>query len=383
MRSTHADNRRLPPGSIMAFVYCTTVAYGIVLGPKTIVAFAREAAPVVTALALGVSVLIQYVFVKMAERFPHLTLFQWPVRMFGFLGYIPVLFIIVYFVVMLTAHVYQFSTLLHLMFLPRTPNAVIVVFGFILSLYAASLGVETMSRAFQLIMYVEILALVPLLLVGPKAFTWTYLLPALPMDTRVWALGPFIAMAGFLGFGHTPLTLLPQVQPGGKILRPALLGLLLAGIVIWGFTVSVLGVFGPDVTGLLGFPTFEYSQVIELPQALSFVSRYSLFFGTIWILAVTKLATIELYIISLGIKQVFGLRHYRTALPWVGLVAATAASLIPNPAIGEQMVTTISKVGISLAAVFVPGLGLLVALMRRRADKVAKDSQAASGANGN
>ncbi|MHB9143723.1 MAG: GerAB/ArcD/ProY family transporter [Symbiobacteriia bacterium] len=377
MHSVRAGNTRLSPSSVATFVYCTTVAYGVVMGPKSVVIFAREAAPLISLLGLGLALLLQALFVRLAERFPLLTLFQWPIRMFGPLGYIPVAIVILYLMVLLVAHTYLFATLLHLVVLIRTPMPVIIVFVFALSLFGAFQGIEAMSRFFLLIVYLELLALPPLLLEGPRVFTWTHFLPWLPLDGSTWLLGPLVALSGFLGFAHAPLTLLPQVQAGGKILRPSLLGLALAGFLIWAFTFGVLGTFGPDVARLLPFPTFEYSQVIELPRILVFISRYSLIFLAIWILAISQLAMFELYIIAMGVQQVLGLRHHRGPLVVATLVATIAAAVIPNPVMGQQVVGAISSVGVALATVLVPLLGLLVLLMRRRADKVAKDSQIA------
>ncbi|MCL5676439.1 MAG: spore germination protein [Firmicutes bacterium] len=296
---------------MMALVYCTTVAYGIVVGPRMTVLFAGEAAPLVTLMATALAMALLALYVKLAERFPNLSIFQWIVRLLGPLGYVLAVVLLLYLLSLVAFHGYNFALLLQLLFLNRTPLWVIVIFGYILAFSGAYLGLETMARFFQITMCLELVALPPLLLVGPSTFTWTHFQPWLPMDATTWFLGPLVALGSFVGFAHAPLALYPHIQTGGKILRPSLIGLSLAAVFIVGFTTSVLGVFGPDAVRFTLYPTFDYSQVAQVPLPLSFLARYSLFFSIIWVLAVTKLTMIDLFIVATGIRQILGLRSYQ------------------------------------------------------------------------
>lgn len=135
-----------------------------------------------------------------------------------------------------------------------------------------------------------------------------------------------------------------------------------------------LGVFGPEPIRLTAYPTFEYSQVLRMPQPLTFLSRYSLFFGVVWVVAVMKLFMLNLFISATGVKQIFGVRSYKAAAVGVAVVVAVGAMLIPDPHVGQQLVVNVVLVGVALSVGLLPLLGLLIILLRRRADKVAQSS---------
>jgi len=374
VKPVKAGNKLISSNEMMPLVYCATVAYGIIVGPKMLVEFGREASPLLSALGLGLAVGVIILSVKMAQRFPHLTAFQWIIRLLGPLGYVPAVTLLLYLLALQSVHAYNFAVLLQMLFLDRTPLPVIIVGGMAAAFYGVHLGIEALSRFFRIIVYLEYLVLVPLLLLGPSSFTWTHFMPFYPLDTRTWLLGPLVALGSYLGYAHAPLGLLPYVRDHERALRPSLVGLALAGLIITGATTVTLGVFGPETVRLTAYPTFEYSQVLRMPQPLMFLSRYSLFFGIVWVVAIMKLAMLDMFISAIGVQQIVGVRNFKVALAGVTLVVAVGAMLIPNPRVGEQLVVNVALLGVALSLGLLPLLGLLVVLLRRRADKVAQST---------
>lgn len=374
MKPVKAGNKLISSSEMMPLIYCATVAYGIIVGPKMLVEFGREASPLLSALGFGLAVGLITLSVKMAQRFPHLTAFQWIIRLLGPLGYLPAVLLLLYVLALLVVHAYNFAVLLQMLFLDRTPLPVIILAGMAAAFYGVHLGIEALSRFFRIIVYLEYAVLIPLLLLGPSSFTWTHFMPFYPLDARTWLLGPLVALGSYMGYSHAPLGLLPYIRDHERALRPSLVGLALGGLIVTGATTVTLGVFGPEVIRLTAYPIFEYSQVLRMAQPLTFLSRYSLFFGVVWVVAVAKLTMLNMFLCTIGVEQIFGVRSYKVALAGVTLVVAVGTMLIPNPRVGEQLVVNVALLGVALSLVLLPLLGLLVVLLRRRADKVAQSS---------
>lgn len=140
MKPVKAGNKLISSQEMMPLVYCTTVAYGIIVGPKTLVTFGREASPLLSALGFGLAAGLITLSVKMAQRFPHLTAFQWIIRLLGPLGYLPAVTLLLYLLALQIVHAYNFAVLLQMLFLDRTPLPVIILGGMATAFYGAHLG---------------------------------------------------------------------------------------------------------------------------------------------------------------------------------------------------------------------------------------------------
>lgn len=375
MTDLHTKAGRIGPWSMFNLVFCVTLGFGLLLGPQLVIDVAREAAPLIMLVGVLLACALTVIAVWLAEQFPRQTIFEWCIGMFGPLGYAYSIGLIMYVVALVGVQAFQFSTLLKLLFLNRTPIVAIMMGSAVCAAYGTSLGVDVISRFFRLVIYLEVVLLTGLLVLGFRETNGVYLLPVLPTQPHVWLQGPYTVIGALMGFLYPPFVLRRYVDHRQSILWPCLLGVLFAGLLIVGFTVGVLGTFGADAHKHLAFSVFDFMAVVSLPRVLEFIMRYAPYFAIAWVLSVLKVGMVSLHVAATGLEQLLGRRQHGPWTPWLVAAVTLAAAFIPNAHVGHRLLSWIALAGVPITLVNTLVLAPVVLLMRRRARRVADARQ--------
>jgi len=127
-------------------------------------------------------------------------------------------------------------------------------------------------------------------------------------------VGEVVILAAFGGLVNPP--------PG---LRASLIsGLLGIGFFLVLITIGVILVFAPCEAQRLTFPTFALARVVSLGE---FLERIESLFIAIWVGSVCLKIALFLYVTSLGLATVAGLKEYRPLVPFLGALNIAISNL--------------------------------------------------------
>jgi spore germination protein KB len=135
-------------------------------------------------------------------------------------------------------------------------------------------------------------------------------------------------------------------------------------------TITVLATLGLDLTRIL---QFSYIDAVRLVDIGEFIERIELIHHSIWILSGYLRILLYLYVIVIGLSQVFGLKSYKP------LVISTLTILFPVALALEQQ-SNIAELNEFLSykiepwfnlffILFIPSVLLLIAVIRKQGDK--------------
>jgi len=301
----------------------------LVVVPGLVIASAGHGAfwPVLAALPL--LLLHLWLVLALARRFPSRSLFQylpeiagtWPARFLGaaFLLYMAVIPII---------GTRYYGEVVSLYLLEMTPQPVIGILFLATAAAVAWLGLENMLRFFQILMFWGLLILVPLLFLAVPNFRWTFLQPFLPADWSSFWAGLVSALSTLSG-AEMLLVFFPYFNRQQVVGRYAARGLILAHLLTLWATVGVLASFGPTTAGCYLFPSLEFIRAIHIPFTL--LEQPSSIFSAFWVVAVLQIVSAYLLAMALGIKQLLGLKNYRSALLVLLVASFIVTQLWPTP----------------------------------------------------
>jgi len=212
--------------------------------PSGLILMAKQDAWMVPLWAGAASVLMSLVWIKLAERYPGSSLIQICTKAAGKgIGRTIALLYIWYFVHLSAFVVRNLGDFMKQTMMPHTPLTVFHVMFLLIICYASVKGIETISRATELLIPIVTLTFLFIFFFALTEWNWTRFQGMFRMDvwktvkeTRTLLGFPFLESVAFL-------MLLPYVRSKRKfsfIMATIVTTLLLSGLVF--FTIGVLGV---------------------------------------------------------------------------------------------------------------------------------------------
>lgn len=217
-----------------------------------------------------------------------------------------------------------YAELLNTGFLPRTPVIFLVSSMVLLAAVAAVLGIETIGRTADALLFFYVFFIVASLLGALKPFEIANLQPVLSRG-----LGPVFSSARTpIAIGNQYLVLgmlIPTLTAPRKALTSALLAAVLSGILLILAAVTVIGVVGPKLGSTSVFPFFLMTRAIEISR---FIERIEALVVIAWGFGVLINVAVFLYCGARGVSQLVKIRDYRPligpmAVIWVLLAVHT------------------------------------------------------------
>ncbi|HHW18502.1 MAG TPA: endospore germination permease [Firmicutes bacterium] len=245
--------------------------------------------------------------------------------------------------------------------MPETPILVFMLVMVFLSANAARNGLEVISRVAEINLYV--MTFLGLIIIGLpyKLMRFENLLPIMADG-----LGPVIEATKVGVSFYSELTVLGMLVPYLKrpqdVTRYSIYAILIAGLTMTVFSISLVAVFGPTVSSF-SLPAFSLGRVISIGQFLERIEVIPM--GAWTITAAIKLA-LYVWASAVGLAQLSGLSRYQSLVYPLGAIAASLGMLFFESFVSLELSFRTTWVFFSLVVAFGTTLVLyLLALMRK------------------
>lgn len=266
---------------------------------------------------LPLHLLLALPFYFLAMRFPSETFFEYTDTILGKAGKLIGILYILFFMHNAALSINFYSEFLTTVVMNLTPPFFFKVSLLFLAAYAAYKGIENLARLSELfapiIMLVVLVAILSLVKdMDPKEFLplmESGLLPAFSSGFYFVSSNIEIALMAVV---------LPFLNDRSKLKTVYIAFPLLLGIFIFILTATVIALFGDDLAKNLTYPFYNAVRLIQLGN---FIERVEVFHVVLWIFGLFVKLSLSLYVIALGLSQVFRLKTYTPLLlPLVSIV---------------------------------------------------------------
>jgi len=276
-----------------------------------------------------------FLVVRLAQRFPRTTFFEYTPRVWGkFLGIPIILFMVGYWMLWLVKLLWRVGDINTSFFLPNTPLIVSLFFFVLGAVYLAKYGLVPIVRFFEFMFFFYFISYFPFMLIILLNGQIEYLYPFL--EGGIWPVikGALIYL-GMLQGPEVLLFAIPLTLNPSKALLPSLAGLTLFHFAAFLQMAAVLVNLGISSASDLVYPSMDMLSTLHLPGWP--VERFELFLTFPWLIGTFTSTALAIYLASNGLMSL---------LPWpkpplifwaVGILVIPPVYLIPNILWTEQM----------------------------------------------
>ncbi|MDO3676248.1 GerAB/ArcD/ProY family transporter [Paenibacillus ehimensis] len=255
------------------------------------------------------ALLAGYVIIKLNQRFPKQTFFEFSQTVFGkWIGAVHIVLLSAYFTISSGYLARIMGEVIHMYLLDKTPIAFIIITFMLVAAYLATGGINSIARLIELFFPVILIILAALIAFSFKEFDLDNIRPVLAEGLRpVWKGIPSSTFS-YSGF-EIMLVLSAFMQEPRDAVKSMLKGI---GLVIPLYTLTVLiaiGTLTVEEVKTLPWPTMSVAKDIELPGG--FFERFESLFSVLWVMSMYSTFVPYYYVASLGMSHLFR-RNFRT-----------------------------------------------------------------------
>lgn len=305
----------------------------ITLSAKIFLSFPRnmallgDAAGWIIVFLSGIYSLVGYFFLStLLRKYPGKNIIQIAHQVSGgIVGKLLGVAFFLFFLAITSLYLRQFAESFILAILPRTPISVLILFFLILLIYAALLGIETLSRVAWLLGPYLLTALIIILIFSLPQATFNFLTPVLgpgPVLLLKYSVANLSIFAEIILLGM----IAPLVRDREKVSRIGLISLVASMILYVGITILVIAVFNYAAAKKMIFPIFQLTRLISYGEFIQRVEAVFVFLWFFW-------AGIHLgglfYGTVTSFAETFQIKNYRPLTLSIAVLVFTI-SLIPS-----------------------------------------------------
>ncbi|AEG60598.1 GerAB/ArcD/ProY family transporter [Desulforamulus ruminis] len=293
-----------------AYIVILILPTAILFVPATTAASAGPDAWLSLLAALVFGLLVAGIASALASRFPQETPVEYAPRLLGrYLGKLVGLIFACYFYYVAYFVQRQFTELMSTTYLFNTPVLVNIGLLTLIACYALYLGMEPLARTNTVItcfFLISIVVIFLLILKHIRLENFTPLLATPPGKILFGALSP----GSWFGECAVILMLAPFLADKKKIARITFGAVLIVFFSMVLVTIGAVGLFGPETTSRLVFPTFSLARYTMIETFMS-LDRVDVLFMAVWVAGMAFKLTTFFYAGTLAFAQLFGLKSYR------------------------------------------------------------------------
>jgi spore germination protein len=250
-----------------------------------------------------VALLVAFIMVKLAKRFPGKSIFQFSSEIMGrWIGTIISLCIIVYYLVLSSFELRAMSETTRLFLLQGTPNWAIILPFIWVGLYLITGGINPIARMFEIIFPITIIFFLLVMFLGIKIFEIDNLRPVMGMGLGPVMKGLTTTSLSFVGFEIILIIFMFMKEPN-RALRATFIGLIIP-LVFYSITfVMVVGSLSVDSVVTQTWPVLTFIRSFEIQGLI--VERFDSLLLVVWIMQLFTTFSVCYYAASLGLSQLF------------------------------------------------------------------------------
>lgn len=345
---------------VSAIVTLSSIGLVVMFVPRIAAEYAGIDGALATFLAGILSTVTVAVIIILSKRFPNQTIIEYSQQILGkFLGKAYGALIVMYALTVSSTILRGFADAIKILLLPSTPLEIIMICMLLIALYCVHGGISTISRTFEVFLFPVILVIAAILffnLTEVQLFRYRSSLSNGIVPVLRGAAGVTLSYLGY----EILFFLLPFVQNKKSVLLSGVLGMIAPIIVYTGLVFVSIGILGDLPTSQLVYPTIHLARRI----GIEFFERFDIFFIVFWILAVFTSYTIYLYMASISITRLLGLRNYK---PFISILMPVcyAIAILPQNISEIQYLNLITNYsGLLIISSSIPLL--IVAVIRKK-----------------
>nr|WP_242529501.1 endospore germination permease [Priestia flexa] len=316
------------------------IGSAILVIPSIIVSIAKQDAWITSILTLIIALGIMPLYIALGRRYPTMLFTEFTEEILG--KWIGKLFSIIFLTFPLVAGsltLYNIGDFIITQVMPETPIVPIYVFVLSVSLFGVRLGLEVLARSGE-ILFPWVIALFSLLVLFLiKQISFDHFQPLFTTGIRPI----FISTVHFLTFPFLDivvfLMIFPYVKWTNKKRTPVYIGTLIGGIFLIIIIFLCILVLGVNQTSTRLSPTYLLAKEINVTN---FITRIEVIVAIIWFISIFFKLSILLFVLNLGLAQLFNLSSYRFLTLPIGLLFLASSNIfVPSgPFLGTYTLTT-------------------------------------------
>ncbi|WP_179289261.1 GerAB/ArcD/ProY family transporter [Priestia flexa] len=316
------------------------IGSAILVIPSIIVSIAKQDAWITSILTLVIALGILPLYIALGKRYPTMLFTEFTEEILGkWIGKVFSIIFLTFPVIAGSLTLYNIGDFIITQVMPETPIVPIYVFVLSVSLFGVRLGLEVLARSGE-ILFPWVIALFSLLVLFlTKQINFDHFQPFFTMGLRPI----FISTVHFLTFPFLDtvvfLMIFPYVKWTSKKRTPVYIGTLIGGVFLIIIIFLCVLVLGVDQTSTRLSPTYLLAKEINVTN---FITRIEVIVAIIWFISIFFKLSILLFVLNLGVAQLFNLTTYRfLTLPLGLLFLASSNIFVPNgPFLGSYTLTT-------------------------------------------
>lgn len=295
----------------------TTILVGAIIGvgvlalPRIVTDEASTGGPLAVLLGAVPALLAWLASVRLSRWFRGRTPAEYaPVLLTRPVGWLYVLTLILFLLVITAMAVREFGEVLKTAILTNTPIEVTIIALLLTTAYFVRYDVQVFARVFEIFFPIMVVPLAIIGLLSLRNARLYYLLPLTGLSWQGLMGGAALASVGYVAGMIGPF-LLPSLNRPGQAVKAGLWGSFLSLFVYLLVIIATLAVFGPEEMRRLVWPTFELVKTTTVPGFI--LERLESAFIGIWVAAVFTTVGATYYTALLAITQLFRLGDHKVA----------------------------------------------------------------------
>ena len=317
--------------------------------------FATFSAGILSAAMAGIIVLL-------CRRFPNQTVIEFSQEILGkFLGRLYGAAFAAYCLLVSAVIIRGFADALKVLLLPKTPLEFVMITMLLLCIYCVVGGISTIAKICEIFL-LPVIGVIGLIILFNVPDVEMFRFRAVFSNGLMPILQGISSIAiAYLGY-EILFFLSPVMKNKNKIVSYGIAGMVVPIIIYTSLVFVAIGIDGALATSDLIYPTVQLARRIALLG--SFIEKFDIFFIIFWILAVFTSAITFLYMASISVTRLAGLRNYKPFIfmlvPFIYIIA-----ILPQNIVQISMLTqSADYAGILMVSSSVPML--LISLIRKK-----------------
>ncbi|URN94053.1 MAG: spore germination protein [Candidatus Pristimantibacillus lignocellulolyticus] len=296
---------RISANQAMASMTCTTLGAGLLVMPRILIQDVGTPDVWLTLLLTGILVVLALIFfIKLSQKFPEQTLYQYSSKILGRpLGNLVCLLFSLYLLLTSAYELRILAEVIVFYLLEGTPKWAIVIPFMLVSYYLLLGGVNAMMRLFQIVLPITIIIIIIVYGLSFSMFHIDNLKPVFGSGISPVFNGSIHSFNSFAGYELVAIYFAYMNEPK-KAIKSFAIGLGLVVVIYLIALILVIGSLSLEAGMLSTWPTIDLVRNYELKGF--FFERIEILFLVIWVMQLFCAFSSMYYGASLGLSHVLG-----------------------------------------------------------------------------
>ncbi|SCW65321.1 spore germination protein KB [Paenibacillus tianmuensis] len=361
---------RISARQFLVLVIFFTIGSSILFVPSVTATYAKQDAWISIVTGIGLNLLLVYLYIAVADRYPGLSLVELSQKLLGkwFGAAVAVFLIINAFVIGAVSLVDFAGTFVSRQIMPDTPVFAANILYVLPAVIGLRLGLRTIARAAEAMFpLITALFIIMILTVAPN-INPEHLQPVFEAGFKALAK----ANISYFAFSAFPTVFLLMIYPscvkeGKKASKAFLLGIFIAGLFLLIITTVCIAVLGAEGTARQAYSSYTLAKKINIAD---FFTRIEVLMATFWLIALYFKLVVYFYAGMKGLAQLFNMQNYRALVLPLGVISvALSRILYPSAAYRHEWDAKIWPLYVGTSGVIIPLLLLGTDAVKKRLRK--------------